>query len=186
MNRQEREHLYDESLVVRVQLGEPAAFDELVGRWQQRLWRCARLQTGNDAAAWDVVQETWVTVINKIRKLDNPRSFPAWVYRIVSSSAANWRRRRDRDRRLQNRLASEASQRGNSQDAPSLDAAGRLDAALKSLSPGHLAVVSLHYCEGFNIKYIAEILHVPAGTVKSRLYHARQRLQERLGGDWNE
>ena len=73
MTDQEREYLYDESLVLRIQLGESTAFDELVTRWQDRLWRCARLQTGDDASAWDVLQETWLAVINKIRRLDNPR-----------------------------------------------------------------------------------------------------------------
>ena len=186
MTDQEREYLYDESLVLRIQLGESSAFDELVSRWQDRLWRCARMQTGDDTSAWDVLQETWLAVINKIRRLDNPRAFPVWVYRILISSAVDRQRRRGREARHREKLASESSQTSASNDAIPGDTVQRLSSALATLSPEHLTVINLYYSGGLSVKDIAETLDVPEGTIKSRLHQARRELREQLRGETNE
>jgi RNA polymerase sigma-70 factor (ECF subfamily) len=185
MSDQERQWLEEQALVLRAQLGDSAALGCLVARWQDRLWRTARRLTGDDAAAWDVVQESWTAVVRGIGRLDNPRAFAAWVYRILAASAAGWRRRQARDRRAQDRLSREPG-RCDPGGVGAVDQADELAAALASLDAEHLAVVSLHYGEGLSVADVARILSVPSGTVKSRLFHARQHLRERLGGDEHE
>ena len=183
---QEQDFHYDELLVIRSQQGEVAAFEELVERWQQRLWRYARLQTGDDMAAWDVVQETWVAVVSHIRRLDNPRSFGAWVYRIAGTASATWHRQRSRHRRLQHRYRQEHPRSDSSADQDEAFISSLVQKALEDLSPDHLAVVSLYYGESVPIRHIAQMLDLPEGTVKSRLFHARERLRKTLRKDGND
>lgn len=61
--RNSRAQIYDELLVIKCQQGNKGAFDELVGRWQKRLWHYAFKVTGSEPAAWDIVQETWYEVL---------------------------------------------------------------------------------------------------------------------------
>ena len=70
MNRRER--ATDELLVLRCQEGDAGAFDELIGRRQERLWRHAWRLTGSRDAAWDALQEAWITVCRDIRGLEEP------------------------------------------------------------------------------------------------------------------
>jgi len=76
------ERIIDEMLVLRCQDGDRRAFDELVGRWQERLWRHARVLTGDDDADWDALQETWLAVVNGLKRLNDPAAFPRWAYKI--------------------------------------------------------------------------------------------------------
>ena len=108
MNRRER--ATDESLVLRCQEGDAAAFDELVGRWQERLWRHAWRLTGNRDAAWDAIQDTWITVCRDILGLKDAVAFPAWVYRITSNRCHDWIRKERRRRRADEAYAEQADQ----------------------------------------------------------------------------
>jgi RNA polymerase sigma-70 factor (ECF subfamily) len=70
------QQIYDELLVLRSQAADKEAFDELVKRWQERLWRYAYRLTGSEQAAWDMVQETWVTIVKGLSKLNDAATFP--------------------------------------------------------------------------------------------------------------
>lgn len=185
MNDKERQWVYEQALVLRAQLGDSESFGCLVGLWQDRLWRTARRLTGNEAAAWDVLQDTWAAVVRGIRNLDNPRAFGSWVYRILAASVAALRRRQARERRAREQLGREPA-RSEPDGSFAVDQADEVSAALADLDAEHLAVVSLHYGEGLNVADVARILAIPSGTVKSRLFHARQHLRGRLGGNEHE
>jgi len=73
--RKNRSQIYDELLVIKCRQGDKSAFDELVGRWQKRLWSYAYRVTGSESVAWDVVQEAWYSIIKGIRKLDDVSVF---------------------------------------------------------------------------------------------------------------
>ena len=94
MNQNER--LLDELLVLRCQEGDAEAFETLVGRWQERLWRHAWRLTGNESAAWDVLQEAWIGISQGMSRLTDAAAFPAWVYRIISNKCRDWARREHR------------------------------------------------------------------------------------------
>jgi RNA polymerase sigma-70 factor (ECF subfamily) len=169
-----RNQIYDELLIVRCRLGDSAAFNELVGRWQGRLWHYAYRVTGSESAAWDIVQETWYGVIKGIRKLDDVSVFPRWVFRIANNKCVD----RLRKQRQQKQLNKELSRQNQNEavDEQNIDERTEsLLSAIDKLSPQSKALLELRYHEGFEIKQIAEILSVPEGTVKSRLHRTLEK-----------
>jgi RNA polymerase sigma-70 factor, ECF subfamily len=177
MNRQDR--LNDELLVLRCQEGDAEAFELLVGRWQQRLWRHAWRLTGDESAAWDVIQETWIGISRGISRLTDAAAFHAWAYQIVSNKCRD-SIRRQRRRREASETYSERMQREERQSAFTKEQHGNLKEALDQLSGPDRAVLSLRYEEYFDTADIAGILGIPEGTVKSRLFYARGRLRKYL------
>ena len=180
MNPHER--LNDELLVLRSQEGDLSAFESLVERWQQRLWRHAWRLTGNEDAAYDVLQESWLAITRGLHRLHDAAAFHGWAYGIVSHKCRDWIRRESRWRgvkaTLEERLlADDRNAAAEQQRAESLrEAVGCL--------PGpDRAILALRYEEEFTTAEIADILAIPEGTVKSRLYHARRRLREIMQGD---
>jgi RNA polymerase sigma-70 factor, ECF subfamily len=169
-SRQER--LTNELLVLRCQEGDAPAFEALVARWQARLWRHARRLTGEESAAWDVLQEAWIGIARGLARLENPAAFPAWAYQIVSYKCHD-AARRDRRRRL----ATESYAAQFPPDADTSQCDGSLRETLEALPGPDRAILSLRYEEQFDTAEIAGILGIPEGTVKSRLYAARQRLR---------
>ena len=87
----------DEILVLRAQMGEADALAALVQGWQPRLWAFARVLTGDDEAAWDVMQDVWVAMLRDLRRLGAPARFRPWVFRIVRNKSADRIRGADRD-----------------------------------------------------------------------------------------
>ena len=177
-----RDPLYDELLVLRCQRDDAAAFDELVGRWQERLWRHARRVVGDEEAAWDVLQEAWVAVVKGLKRLDAPELFPAWAYRIVNHKAIDWIRRRQTRRKMERQALSEAERAARHPPADDNEAIALRD-ALDRLGADQRAILSLKYAEGFGVDEIAQILGIPEGTVKSRLHYAREALRQVLKED---
>jgi RNA polymerase sigma factor (sigma-70 family) len=175
-----RERVIDELLVIRCQEGGREAFDLLVRRWQRRLWHYARRLTGDSDAAWDVMQETWIAILRQIRRLSDPAWFAAWAYRVVRNKCADHARKAGRRRRLAEALAER--QRAND-DPPGEGHGDAITRALERLPADRQELLGLKYGANLNIIEIAVVLGVPAGTVKSRLHHAREQLRRILEGD---
>ena len=182
MNQIER--INDELLVIRAQEGIAEAFSELVEHWQDRLWRFAWRLTDDEQAAWDVLQEAWIVISRRIGQLGDPAAFPAWAYRITSNKSRDWIRRRQRMRRADEAYGERRCESENGENPTERHA--DLREALASLSGRDRAILSFRYEDDFSTAEIAEILKTPSGTVKSRLYHARQRLRRFLEEDNDE
>jgi RNA polymerase sigma-70 factor (ECF subfamily) len=167
-------------LVIRCQTGDHKCFDLLARRWQRRLWRYAQRLTGSDDAAWDITQETWMAILRQIRKLSDPAWFAAWTYRIVRNKAADYCRSASRQRSLAETVAGrqEASDEPHRDD--SCDAVAE---AMRQLPPDSKELLMLRYGECLNILELAVVLGIPAGTVKSRLHHAREQLRQIFKGE---
>ncbi len=86
----------DEFLVIRCQLGERAAFDELIDRWHVRLWQYARRLTGSDEAADDSTQDIWLRVRRDLGQLRDRSRLRAWLYGIARKSRSSRRSRQQR------------------------------------------------------------------------------------------
>lgn len=173
--KKSREQIYDELLVIKCRQADKDAFNELVGRWQKRLWHYAFKVTGSESAAWDIVQETWYGIIKGIRKLEDVSVFPRWAFRIANNKCTDWLRKQQ----VQNRLNNELTKRTkNESNKNSDEATESLRAAIEKLSPDRRALLTLRYHEGFDIGQIAEILRVPQGTVKSRLHRTVNELRQ--------
>lgn len=176
------EDIQDELLVLRCQEGDGEALKALIARWQPRFGRLAWRLTREREAARDVVQDTWLAIVRGLRRLDDPARFRAWAYRIVTHKCADWTRRRAARRSLEHDMrdavGSKEARPPNGMDSE--DDAGLLRGALVSLPDDQRAILSLHYLDGMGVREIARVLDVPEGTVKSRMYHARNRLKQAL------
>jgi RNA polymerase sigma-70 factor (ECF subfamily) len=176
------ERLNDEWLVLRCQEGDSEAFSLLVERWQRRLWRHAWRLTGDEAVAWDVLQEGWMAISRGLVRLVDAAAFPAWAYQIVSHKCRDALRRQRRFRAATELYAEwmqDCQQRADLAERQH----SSLKEALEQLSGPDRVLLSLRYDEQFDTAEIAAILGVPEGTVKSRLFYARQRLRKYLGED---
>ncbi len=181
----ETAHIQDGILLLRCQQGDGTAFAELVERWQARLWHHAYRVTANRDVAADIVQESWMAVMKGLPRLADVDAFPAWVYRIVTRKATDWVRKRQRRRRLLTGLWHWSRQ--PEEASPAIT--GRIESlhdALERLPAQQRALITLYYVEGFTTTEIADIMEIPAGTVKSRLYHARNRIRRLMEDEDNE
>jgi len=171
---EQRDPALDGLLVVRSQRGDASAFGLLVEGWQGRFVSTARRLTGDEHAALDAVQETWAVIIERLRSLEDPQAFATWSFAILRNKCMDWHRRSARRLRAHEAAARE----GRPQDEAGEPAS--LEDALAGLPEKQRAAVVLYYWDGFSVPEIAEIERVPAGTVKSRLYHAREALRRFL------
>jgi RNA polymerase sigma factor (sigma-70 family) len=170
-----RERIVDEWLVLAVQARRVDAFERLAARWQPRLLRHAWRLTGDAEGARDAVQDAWLAIARGIGRLRDPAAFGAWALRITSRRCADWvARRQGHRRRFADLDAAEAV--AAAADPPDDDLA-RVRDAIRRLGPDERALLAMYYTEGFGVAEIAAALDIPAGTVKSRLYHARERLR---------
>ena len=171
----------DLALVERARRGDPVAFELIVEDRAQAVYRLSLAILGNEADAGDATQETFVAAWKGLPKLRDDRRFDAWLQRLSINSARMVLR--GRRRRHVRELAAKgiASERAPSV-RPDLDDGIALMVALAHLPADQRALLALHHLEGHPIEAIAEILEVPPGTVKSRLFAARNALRLLLGG----
>ncbi len=168
-------------LVLRCQGGDAAALEMLARTWQAQVLRHAFRYTGGRDAAAEVAQEAWLAIVRGLGRLNDPATFRGWAYRIVANKSRDWIRRRQARRKLADQVEHEPASAGGGQDAGDREAAiGQLRATLETLPDERRALLSMHYLEGMGIHQIAVALQVPAGTVKSRLFHARKQLKQTL------
>lgn len=176
-----QDKLSDAILVLRCQKRDESAFRELVNRWQPHLYYYLRRIVENQNAVWDILQETWLAVFQGIRKLQDPRKFPAWVYQISHHKAVSLLRKENRYVQMTDEQMNVYSQ-NNTFVLPAQDQAEIVHELLQKLKLTHREVLTLFFLEGFSLKEMARIIGVSEGTVKSRLYYAKQKLSEALKG----
>jgi RNA polymerase sigma factor (sigma-70 family) len=168
----------DEWIVVRCQLGERPAFDELIQRWHEPLWKYARRLTGNDEAAKEVVQDVWLRVLRGISRLRDGSKLRAWLFGIA---------RRILMDRLRAQYAAPAASDVDPADIPAGETDDRLEddlavmqQELARLPVTEREVLTLFYLRELSLDDVADVLGVPVGTVKSRLFRARRLLRREL------
>ncbi len=160
----------DELVVIRCQLGEPEAFDDLIERWHLPLWQYIRRMTGGDDEAQDLLQDVWLRVIRGIAKLRDGSRLRGWLFGIA---------RRVLMDRLRQRYAMPPHAELES-DVVGPEPADReeefeaLEATLETLPLVEREVLTLFYLRDLSLVEIADALGIPVGTVKSRLFRARQ------------
>jgi RNA polymerase sigma-70 factor (ECF subfamily) len=175
--------LVDEYLVVAARAGDRRAFGDLVKRWQRRLLAHAWRLTGDSDAAHDSVQASWLEIARGLDRLKDERAFPAWAYRIVTRRCARATAGLIRRRELAHAVEAELEVSALQPDAEARDDAQRLHRAIRGLPPPQRAAIALFHFEDLSIPEIAVALDVPAGTIKTRLMHARRRLRAVLQGE---
>jgi RNA polymerase sigma-70 factor (ECF subfamily) len=174
--------LQDDLLVLQCQQGDPAGFERLVHRWQQPLLNYAFRLTGDWSAAQDAVQETWMVVIRSLVALKDVARFRTWLFRIASHKCQDHWRRDQSSRRFAEALQNQSD--ATTAAAPPNAERADIDVAFRRLPPESRTVLALMYLEDFSVGEIADVLSVPEGTVKSRLFHARQQLKKLMEKDY--
>ncbi|MEX0705847.1 MAG: sigma-70 family RNA polymerase sigma factor [Nitriliruptoraceae bacterium] len=167
---------------MRCQLGERAAFGELVERWHHPLWSFVHRMLGDPARGDDLTQEIWLRVVRGLPRLAAPDRFPAWLFTLARRVVHD--ELRQAYRQVDTNPLDPDEQTGQVIDSDDLD--GLLDrleleTALTTLAPHDREVVALFHLADLPLSEVAEILGVPPGTVKSRLHRARRQLSTALG-----
>ncbi|HYI64724.1 MAG TPA: sigma-70 family RNA polymerase sigma factor [Allosphingosinicella sp.] len=177
----DRERILDAYLVASARLGDREALGALARRWNGKFiahaWRLLRDREG----AKDAVQESWAEIMRGLSCLRDDGAFAAWAYRIVSRRCARHIGRIQGERRLAEEVAAPPAKDGLSEPS-SLDVEAAR-AAIRTLPAGQQAAIALFYLEDMSVAEVAVALDVPAGTVKTRLMHARRKLRSALEGD---
>jgi len=169
------EQAFDEYLVLLVRSGSRAAAERLAARWTPRLLAFAARFLGATDAARDAVQDTWESALRGLRGLDDPARFGAWIYAIAARKCADTLRGKYRNQRIAEAAALSGDEPPDS--AAIADARIDLATALQRLSADQRIAVSLFFGEDMSAAEIATIVGAPPGTVKSRLFAARQALR---------
>jgi len=178
----------DEALVGRTQKGDSTAFDVLVDRYKERLYATVYHMTANHEDANDLVQDTFIKAYKSIGSFRGHSSFYTWIYRIAVNRTINFLKRRknrnqysldDVDSSIQTDpdLVEMMSHVTPRREAGLTELQEKLNEALQKLSDSHRAVVTMHDIQGMTHADIAKVLKCSEGTVRSRLFYARQQLQ---------
>jgi len=176
-----------DSEVARLRRGDPGAFDALLARYQNRLYRYLQRLVREPAVAEDLFQQTWLRVVQNIRSLDPGRNFEAWLFRIAHNLAIDHLRRHRMESLDEPLPSGEAA--GTLLSAPSPGALERLldkerdrwlAATLAELPAIQREVLTLRFEEEMKLEEIAEVLDIPLSTAKSRLKRALDGLRLKL------
>jgi RNA polymerase sigma-70 factor, ECF subfamily len=183
----------DAALVERCRAGEVAAFEPLVEKYRQRVWRLAYNVLRDREEAWDVAQEAFIKAFQALPTFRGQSAFYTWLYRIVMNVAADRGRARGAQGRAfgtervpeedWERVLPDPSAAEESPDAAATrtEERAKIMQALDTLSEDHRRIIMLSDLEGLSYREIAETLDIPMGTVMSRLHNARKRLRDALG-----
>lgn len=164
----------DRDSVRRYLEGQRDAANDLVGRYQKRLFNVALRMTGNAQDAEDATQTVFMNAFFKLGTYDPRYRFFSWIYRLAVNESLNMLKRRKPTVTLEDEPAIPAP--GATPDGAT-ELHDRVGQALMRLKPDDRAVVVLKHFVFFSYEEIADVLEIPVRTVKSRLYTARERLR---------
>jgi RNA polymerase sigma-70 factor (ECF subfamily) len=176
----------DDELILKAQEGDTRAFDVLVRRYQRKIYFLAyRMVKGHDAAD-DIAQETFIKAYFAIKSFKLGYSFFTWLYRICMNLSINYLKRQklvipeSQFAEEASPLEREATKKDPSDDYASKQIQAKIEKALDSLPPKFKAAMVLRLYEDLSYEEIAKTLRISVGTVMSRLFRARERMQEML------
>jgi RNA polymerase sigma-70 factor (ECF subfamily) len=188
---EENTAVQDRDLVDRASRGDRGAFQMLVERYQKRVYGIAYGMVYNADDALDISQEAFIRVHRYLDSFQGSSSFYTWLYRIVVNLCVDHLRRKsheaavDYDDTLQHTDTSELQPSAIGDPVRSLgdrELGAQLERALQQLSPIHRAVLQLREVEGLSYQEMAKVMGCSVGTIMSRLFHARKRMQKMLAG----
>lgn len=181
----------DRALVRRAQGGDLAAYDDLVRRYQERIYATVYHMTSNHEDANDLAQDAFIKAYRALKSFKGDSSFFTWVYRIAVNKTINFLKQRKKKTLMSlNDLDFNAehdpdlialiSDKTPRRDLNLAELQEKLNEAMLKLSDVHRLVVTLHDIQGLSHDEISKIMDCNTGTVRSRLFYARQQLQAYL------
>ena len=184
MSRQE-EQLRDEVAILAYQAGHPGGLEELVRRWQKRIFAYVAMTIGDDEAAWDISQQVWLGIVDGVARRRRIACFAAWAYGIAHNCCVNYFREKGRLREIEQDETPagwqpDAAGPGISEPTLTAEDAAFVRACIASLPVAQREAISLFYLDQLSTDEMARVLGVSTGTVRSRLHYGRQRLKDML------
>ena len=182
----------DVELVKRCQAGDSSAFDDLVTRYRGKVFTMIYGMVQNEQDAWDLAQDGFLKAWKSIHRFKGESSFYTWLYRIMTNVTIDSLRRKGirGEAEFDDRIAAVDVEPGSRTTPSSVplpyrklehrEIRQRIDEAIGKLSPEHRAVIVMKEIEDLQYNEIAEILSCSLGTVMSRLFYARKKLQSML------
>lgn len=179
-------------LVNKARGGDEEAFGELVKMYHQRVYNLAYGMVNNAEDAAELVQQTWVKVWNKLGSFKEDAKFFTWVYRVASNTGLDFLRHKSRLREdvlldgVEPAVNPDLDRAASQNPRPDRELAQAeirevFEKSLDSLSPDHRMALILREVDGLSYEEIAKILGCRKGTVMSRIFYARKKMQEKLG-----
>ncbi len=167
----------NELFLLQWRTGNRAGFERLIRNWEKRLFYYLRRLLTSEEDTWDVLQEVWLRVWQHAGEVQAPDRLPAWLYRVAHNAAVSHLRRRQRDLEV---LDQASPLHEEPVPAFSPETAERIHIALDQLPLPFREVLTLFFLEDFSQAEIAGVLEIPVGTVKSRLFYAKDALRKKL------
>lgn len=183
----------DVDLVQRAQHGDYTAFDALVTKHRGKVYAMIMNMVKNDADAWDLAQDSFIKAWRALPKFENRSKFTTWLFRISHNVVYDWMRKKSilSEGELDDQLLDSNSIIMTAATAPKHsvrpdeamadnELRAEIEEALNKLSPEQKETILLREVQGMDYKEIAEIMECTLGTVMSRLFYARKKLQTLL------
>lgn len=171
------QRLRERVLVLRAQVGDRAAFHELVALYQERLTYYVHRMVQDPDQSRDILQQTWLDVFRTLGKLQSPAAFRVWLYRITHDRVVTYIRRQIVDSDARDRLAVDAIESEQCNDLDLLENVELVHFALNQLSVIHREIMTLRFLEEMDVKEIARVMECSEGTAKSRLHYAKNAMR---------
>jgi RNA polymerase sigma-70 factor (ECF subfamily) len=159
----------------RCRAGDEEALEELVRRWERKLFYYVRRLVSNEADAWDILQQTWMRVFKGIGSVRDSDKLVPWLYRVARNAALTHRQSLlARQRCVDREIVVETL--ATSQPPEAAWTPEEVHQGMERLSVHHRDVLTLFFLEDLPIEQMALVLDAPEGTVKSRLFYAKRAL----------
>lgn len=177
MSLRNPDHVFDELLVMQYRAGDQKAMELLIKRWNKKIIMYAYRNIQNSAGAQDVAQEVWLGALKGIHLLKDHMKVGSWLLGITHNKSMDWLKR---NQAVRQEVATDRSLLRPDNTEEDNEDLSTMRKAMRELSNDHQNILSLFYLEGFTIIEIANILDTSKGTVKSRLFYARESLKEKI------
>jgi RNA polymerase sigma-70 factor (ECF subfamily) len=176
--------LSDAQLVEHLRANDFEALGLLFDRYYPQVYRTAMAITRDNAVAEDIAQDCFLKLHQYANRIDTSLPLAPWLYRVTVNLSYTWISRRQKRRISLEALVDQLmspSWHAPDHMAEQGETQQQVRQAISELHFNQRVVIVLHYLSGLSLEEIAEILDCPVGTVKSRLYYARENLRRRLG-----
>ncbi|MGC3989354.1 MAG: sigma-70 family RNA polymerase sigma factor [Chthoniobacteraceae bacterium] len=182
----------DIALVERCRRGDTQAYNDLVTKYRNRAYAMIYNMVRNEQDAWDLAQEGFVKAWKSMDKFRGQSSFFTWIYRIMTNVAIDFLRKKQIQSGVEfddqiglkdiapGAMTTPSRAAAPAQNISNAEIRSRIDEAINRLSPEHRTVIVMKEMDGMQYHEIAEVLECSIGTVMSRLFYARKKLQTML------
>lgn len=167
--------------MIAIHQGEANAFDELYARYQKRLFYYFYRMLGNSREkAGDFLQDIFMKIIERPDQFDSSRRFCTWLFSVAHNMCKNEYRRLAIRKNVEWNGDLDCDRADENQDVENRQLAEEIFSEINELGETEKTAFILYYREDFSVRDIGQVLNLPEGTVKSKLFYTRKKISERL------